>query len=151
MEDPQNSMNAVSAQTYDRNLTNKLYEISNNVSQQHLQNIINDNIKTENEFNLNVPSSSSSSFSDLSSFKKEDDGELPGEGMDSEDDTNDETTGGESSNEILPEDSNLLIQNNNSGNPRPVNVTSRPLDINQMARREEYNIMTGDSVLNNNK
>jgi hypothetical protein len=76
---------------------------------------------------------------------------LPGKGEDSEDETDNETTGAESSNEILPEDPNLLIQNNNSGGARSVNVTSKPLDIKQMARREEYRIMNEDSVLNNNK
>jgi hypothetical protein len=72
MEDPKNSLQTVSAQTYDRNLTDKLYEISSNVNPLQLQNIIDDNIKIENENNLNVPSSSSSSFSDLDSFKEED-------------------------------------------------------------------------------
>jgi hypothetical protein len=103
--------------------------------------------------NLSVPSSSSSSFSHLDSFKKEGDDELSmaGYGGDSEDDRNDETTGAESSTEILPELLFQAVQDNNSGGARPVNVTSKPLDINQMERREEYNIMTEDSVLNNNK
>jgi hypothetical protein len=58
MEDPQNSLKTVSAKDYDRVLPNKLYEISSNVGPQQLQNIINDNIKIENENNLGVPSSS---------------------------------------------------------------------------------------------
>jgi hypothetical protein len=142
MEDPDDALKTVSASNYNRNLTNKLYEISNNVSQQQLSNIIDENIKIENENNLNVPSLSSSAYSDLDSFKEEDNEKLlPGESGDSEDDTD---TGGESSNEILPEDPNALIQNNNSG-------ANRQLTQNQILRRQEYNKMTGDRVLNNNK
>jgi hypothetical protein len=109
MEDPKDSLNTVSARTYDRNLTDKLYDISNNVSPQQLQNIIDENIKIENENSLGVPSSSSSSFLDLDAFKKEGDDELPiaGYGSDSEDDTDNETTGAESSTEIFPEDPNV--------------------------------------------
>jgi hypothetical protein len=71
---------------------------------------------------------------------------MGGYGGDSEDDTDNETTGGESSNEILSEDPNLLIQNNNSGVPR--NVTNRPLSIDEITHREEYNVMKNDGVLN---
>jgi hypothetical protein len=91
MEDPKNSLQTtVSAQTYDRNLTDKLYEISSNVGPLQLQDIITDNIKIENENSLGMPSSSSSSFSDLDSFKQEP--KLPGEyedesGGESENDT----------------------------------------------------------------
>jgi hypothetical protein len=60
MEDPKNSLKTVSARTYDRNLTDKLYDISNNVGPQQLQNIIDENIKIENENSFGVPSSSSS-------------------------------------------------------------------------------------------
>jgi hypothetical protein len=70
MEDPENTLQTVSASNYDRNFTNKLYEISSNVGPLQLQNIISDNIKIENENNLNMPSTSTS-FSDLDSFKKE--------------------------------------------------------------------------------
>jgi hypothetical protein len=76
MEDPQDSIKTVSARIYDRNLTDKLYDISKNVGPQQLQNIVAENIKIENEMNFNVPSSSSSSFSDLEAFKKEGDDEL---------------------------------------------------------------------------
>jgi hypothetical protein len=119
MEDPGDAFKTVSARNYDRNLTNKLYEISNNVSPQQLQSIIADNVKIENEnsLNLNVPSSSSSSFSHLDSLKKEDNEflSLPGEDMDSEDDTeNESATECASESEILTEDPNLLIQNNNN-------------------------------------
>jgi hypothetical protein len=126
MEDLQDSMKIVSG-NYDRNLTNKLYEISSNVGPQQLQSIVADNIKTENENSLNTPSSSSSSFSDLDSFKEE--SKLPGEsfGDESEDET-DTATEGASESEILPEDSNLLIQNNNSGGARPVSFTPHPSD-----------------------
>jgi hypothetical protein len=64
-------MKAVSAQTYNRSLTDKLYEISNNINQEQLNSIISDNIKTENEFQLNVPSQSSSLAAFPNSFKDE--------------------------------------------------------------------------------
>jgi hypothetical protein len=54
---------------------------------------------------LGVPSSSSSAFSDLSSFKKEGDDELSLAGYDngeSEDDTYDEIIGGASESDIFP-------------------------------------------------
>jgi hypothetical protein len=99
MEDPQNSLNTVSAKDYNRVLVKKLYEISSNVSAEQLNSIINDNIKTENEFELNVPSQSSSHVAFPSSFKEEEEEKLPGEGDgESEDDTDNETIGGESSN-----------------------------------------------------
>jgi hypothetical protein len=56
MEVPQDSMKTVSATNYNRVLTEKLYDISKNVRQQQLNSIIQDNIKIENENNLNVPS-----------------------------------------------------------------------------------------------
>jgi hypothetical protein len=113
MEDPQDWLNTVSAANYDRKLTNKLYEISSNIGALQLQDIISDNIKIENENNLNIPSSSSSSFSDLDSFKEEDKG-LARENIDSEDETDNETAGGESSTEILPELPFQAVQDNNN-------------------------------------
>jgi hypothetical protein len=150
MEDPEDVFKTVSAKDYNRNLTNKLYEISNNVGPQQLQNIIGDNIKIENENDLNVPSSSSSSFSDLDSFKKEGDDELSMAGYgsgESEDDTNDETTGGESSNEILPEDSNLLIQNNNNrSTARPRDYVPKPKSEGKQLREAADNEMDIENI-----
>jgi hypothetical protein len=140
MGDPKDSLNIVSARTYDRNLTDKLYDISNNVSPQQLQNIIDENIKIENENSLGVPSSSSSSFLDLDGFKKEGDEELPiaGCGGDSEDDTDNETTGGESSTEILPEDLTKTVQDNNNNRsisrPKPNFVPKPPSEPNLLRR-----------------
>jgi hypothetical protein len=71
MEDSQDSKKTVSASNYDCVLTNKLYDISSNVNSQQLNSIINDNIKTENEFNLNVLSQSSSLTAFPNSFKDE--------------------------------------------------------------------------------
>jgi hypothetical protein len=108
-------LKTVSARTYDRNLTDKLYDISKNVGQQQLQNIIDENIKIEDEMNLNAPSSSSSAFSDLSSFKEEP--KLPGDFEDEsggETETESATEGESHASNIFPEDPNLLIQNNNS-------------------------------------
>jgi hypothetical protein len=113
-----------------RDFSKKLYEIAKNVSAEQLNSIINDNIKTENEFQLNVPSTSSSLAAFPSSFK--DEPKLPGEGDESEDDTDNETTGGASESDILPEDPNLLIQNNNSGGARPHEVTRRAFTIDEM-------------------
>jgi hypothetical protein len=137
-EDPQNSMKTVSAKDYDRVLANKLYEISSNVGQEQLQNIINDNIKIDNENNLNVPSSSSSSFSDLSSFKEEDK-ELPGEGMNSEDETDTDISGAETdSSNILPEVQFQAVQDNNNSNrsvARPRDFVPKPPSEDQLLRR----------------
>jgi hypothetical protein len=144
MEDPKNSMNTVSG-NYDCVLTNKLYEISSNVGLQQLQSIVADNIKTENENNLNVPSSSSSSFSDLDSFKQE--SKFPGEsfGDESEDET-DTATEGASESEILSEDPNLLIQNNNSGHAQPRDFIPHPSDESRV-RKMLDNQMDKDGVL----
>jgi hypothetical protein len=121
MEDPRNSLKTVSARNYDRNLTDKLYDISNNVGPQQLQNIIDENIKIRNEDSLGVPSSSSSSFSDLDSFKKEGDDELSMAGYGSdESETDADISGGASESDILPEDPNLLIQNKNSSSNRSI-------------------------------
>jgi hypothetical protein len=155
MEDPQDSMKIVSG-NYDQHLTNKLYEISSNVGPQQLQSIVADNIKTENENTLNVPSSSSSSFSDLDLFKQEDK-LLPGEsfGDESEDET-DTATEGASESEILPEDPNLLIQNNNSNSnlgiarPNP-NFVPGPPSEGQLLRRAVDHQMDKDGVLSHFK
>jgi hypothetical protein len=153
MEDPEDAIKTVSARNYDRNLTKKLYEISNNVGPQQLQNIVADNIKIENEMNLNVPSSSSSSFSDLDSFKKEDDDEfsMGGYGSDKSETQNNQTTGGESSTEIISEDPNLLIQNNNSSSSdhaRPkANFVPKPPTEGQLLRRATDNQNSKDPVL----
>jgi hypothetical protein len=144
MEDPQDSMNTVSAQTYDRSLTDKLYDIANNLSAEQLNSIIDENIKIEENQN-SITDVLPNFFNDEK--KPPMTGEFDG---DSEDETETQTDG-ESSNEILPEDPNLLIQNNNSGVPRPRDVTSRPPSIDEMTRREEYNIMSEDNVLNNHK
>jgi hypothetical protein len=90
---------------------NKLYEISNNVGPQQLQNIVDENLKIENEMDLNLLSTSSS-FSDLSSFKEEE--KIAGESEESEDDTDNETTAGESESDILPEVPFQAVQDNNS-------------------------------------
>jgi hypothetical protein len=138
MEDPKNSFNTVSAQTNDRNLTDKLYEISSNVGPLQLQNIINDNIKIENENNLNVPSSSSSSFSDLSSFKEEP--KLPGEYEDESGSERETDTATASESEILPEDLSKAVQDNNSSSntsiarPNPNFVPKPPSEQNLLRR-----------------
>jgi hypothetical protein len=76
MKDPKYAFKTVSARSYNRNLTDKLYDISNNVNQQQLQSIVADTMKIEDEMSLNLPSTSSS-FSHLDAFKKEGDEELP--------------------------------------------------------------------------
>jgi hypothetical protein len=124
MEDPQNSLQTVSAANYDRVFANKLYEISSNVSPQQLQNIISDNIKIEDENSLSLPSSSSPSFLDLDSFKEED--KLPGEYEDESGGESETGTATASESDILPEDPNALIQNNNSSSNRSV---ARPVDF----------------------
>jgi hypothetical protein len=133
MEDPRDSLKTVSARNYDRNLTKKLYEISNNVGPQQLNSIINDNIKIENENSLNIPSSSSSSFSDMSSFKKEGDDEflnIAGFSSD-ESETENETTGGGSESDILPEVPFQVVQDNNSSSShaQPISFTPHPSDV----------------------
>jgi hypothetical protein len=150
MEDSQDSLKTVNAQTYDRNLTNKLYEISTNVGPQQLQSIINDNIKIENENNLNVPSSSSSSFSDLSSFKEED--KLPGEYEDESGGESETDTATASESDILPENPNALIQDNNSSGNISIalsnpNFVPGPPSEGQLLRRAIDNQMKKDKVL----
>jgi hypothetical protein len=119
MEDPNDSLNTVSASNYNRDLTKRLYDIANNVSPQQYQNIVNQNVKIEDEMSLNVPSSSSSSFSDMSSFKKESDDqlEMPGysSGIESETETETDTDATcASESDIIPEDPNASVQNNNN-------------------------------------
>jgi hypothetical protein len=142
MEDPEDSMKTVSAKDYNRTLPKKLYEISSDVSADQLNSIINDNIKIENENNLNVPSQSSSLAAFPNSFKKEGEELLPGEGEESEDEGGTESaTETESDNNILPENPLQVVQNNNSG-------VNRQLTENEIARRNEYNAMKNDEVLN---
>jgi hypothetical protein len=147
MEDPGDAFKTVSARNYNRNLTKKLYEISNNVGEQQLQNIVADNIKIENEMNLNAPSSSSSSFSDMSSFKKEDDElSMAGYGSDSETET-DETTGGGSESDILPEVPFQAVQDNNSGHAQPIDFIPHQSDE-SLARQIDDKRNSKDVVLN---
>jgi hypothetical protein len=84
---------------------------------------------TKTEENQNLPFPSTNSITDVlpDFFAQESKKKMFGEGDgDSEDDTDTESaTGGD--------------------------ITSRALDINQINRREEYNIMSGDNVLNNHK
>jgi hypothetical protein len=150
MEDPQDSMKTVSG-NYDRNLPDKLYDISKNVGPQQLQNIIDENIKIENENSFGVVSSSSSSFSDLDMFKKEGDDELSMAGYGSdESETDTDISGGASESDIIPEHSNLLIQNNNSGGARAVDFIPHPSDE-SLARKTYDDRMDKDSVLSNHK
>jgi hypothetical protein len=148
MEDPQDSLNTVSARTYNRNLPKKLYEISNNVDPQQYQNIVAENIKIENENSLNVPSSS---FSDLDSFKKEGDDELnmAGYGSD-ESETENETdiSGGESGSDILPEIPFQAIQDNNSNSShaQPRDFLPHPSDE-SLVRKMLDNQNSKDPVL----
>jgi hypothetical protein len=139
MEDPKNAFKTVNAKTYDRNLTDKLYEISNNVTPQQLQSIITDNVKIEDEMSLGVPSSSLSSFSDLDAFKKEGDDEISiaGYGSDSETETANDTTGGESESDIIPEDPNRAVQdnNNNSGHAQPRDYVPKPPTEGKLLRK----------------
>jgi hypothetical protein len=144
MKNQKNSFNTVSASNYNRNLTDKLYEISSNVGPQQLQDIISDNIKIENENSLNIPSSSSSSFSDLNSFKQEDKG-LAGEFEDSEDETeNESATEGASESDIIPENPNALVQdNNNTSIARPkANFIPKPPNEGNILRRAIDNQLT---------
>jgi hypothetical protein len=122
-----------------------LYEISSNVGPLQLQDIITDNIKIENENRLNVPSSSSSSFSDLDAFKKEGDDELPiaGYGADSE-------TEGALESDIIPENPNALVQDNNNtsiARPKANFVPKAPSEQNLLRRAIENQITKfGSSV-----
>jgi hypothetical protein len=128
MEDPQDSMKIVSAKDYNRTLANKLYEISSNVSPLQLQSIVNDNIKIENENNLNVHSQSSSLAAFPGPFKEE--YKLPGKFEDESGDETESATGGES--DILPEDPNQAVQDNNSNSRlRSQNYRLSELFVNQ--------------------
>jgi hypothetical protein len=120
MEDPKNSLNTVSG-NYDRIFTDKLYEISSKVGPQQLQNIVANNIKIENENNLNVPSTSSSlaAFPSIG-FKEEE--KMPGEYEDEsrgESETETETATASES-DILPEDPNRTVQDNKSSSNRSI-------------------------------
>jgi hypothetical protein len=138
MEDPEDSLKTVNAQNYDRVLENKLYEISNNVSPQQLQSIISENIKTENQ-NLSFPSTNSIADVLPNFFEEEQKEKMIGDREgDSEDETETQTEG-ESSNEIVSENSDLLIQDNDNNRAQPLPITNRPLSIDQMSPRGDNN------------
>jgi hypothetical protein len=94
---------------------------------------------------LGVPSSSSSSFSDLSSFKQED--KLAGEFEDESGGEGETDTATASESDIIPEDPNLLIQNNNSSSnisiapPKP-NFVPKPPSEGNLPRKAMDDQMT---------
>jgi hypothetical protein len=61
-------------------------------------------------------------------------------------------SGGESGSDILPEDPNLLIQNNNSnsGHAQPISFIPHP-SYESLARKMYDDRMSKDPVLNNHK
>jgi hypothetical protein len=113
-----------------------------------LQSIINDNIKTENKFELNIPSQSSSLAAFPNSFKDED--KLPGEGDgESETETDTDISGGESASDILPEDLFQAVQNNNSSAAsRSLGYTPKPKSEAKLLRKAEDEAMDIESITN---
>jgi hypothetical protein len=139
MEDPGDALKTVSG-NYGRNLTKKLYEISNNVGQQQLQNIINDNIKTENEFQLNVSSQSSSLAAFPNSFQQEPKliGEFEESGGENEDDT-ESATGGESGTDIESEYKDDYHNDNESEQQRNARLKSQNDRLNELFSQQNAN------------